>query len=165
MKKQVFPEPQCKIHPINMGRISWMLFLFGNSVPLPSSVAVRRETLDEIGLFDENLIICHDYDLWLRISEKWLLYYLDEPLIMYRLYNTNITKNRERLLLDLLSLEEKALARNPDYRRLSANMLHEGFYKNYIRLGNLYIDRCEGEKAREVVQRYRHYRQLYFENC
>jgi len=160
-EKEVFPEPRGKKHPIHLGRISWMLFLFGSSVPLASSVVVRRETLDEIGLFDETLRFCVDYDLWLRISEKWLLYYLDEPLTMYRLSDTNMTKNREGVLLGALRLKEKALARNPDYRRLSANMLHQGFYRYYLALANLYINRSEGEKAREVIRRYRQARKLY----
>jgi glycosyltransferase involved in cell wall biosynthesis len=159
--KEVFLELRGKKQPINLGRISWMLFLFGNSVPLASSVVVRREALDEIGLFDESLLRCEDYDLWLRISEKWLLYYLDEPLTMYRLSDLNISKNRELVLVSLLCLREKALARNSDYRRLSPNMLYQGFYRYYLTLANLYIDRSEGEKAHEVIRRYRQYRQLY----
>ena len=162
--KEVFTEPRSKKHPIHFGRISWMLFLFGNSVPLSSTVVVRRQTLDEIGLFDETLTHCEDYDLWLRISEKWLFFYLDEPLTMYRLSDTNMTKNRERVLTTLLRLKEKALARNPDYRRLSPNMLYQGFYKYYLALANFYIDRSEGEKARDVIRRYRQARHLYSSN-
>ena len=47
----------------------------------PSSVMIRRCIFDEIGLFDEDLIICEDYDLWLRISSKYPVLYLDSMLI------------------------------------------------------------------------------------
>jgi len=47
----------------------------------PSSVMIHRRIFDEIGLFDEGLIICEDYDLWLRISSKYPVLYLDSMLI------------------------------------------------------------------------------------
>ena len=47
----------------------------------PSSVMIHRRIFDEIGLFDEDLIICEDYDLWLRISSKYPVLYLDSMLI------------------------------------------------------------------------------------
>ena len=47
----------------------------------PSSVMIHRCIFDEIGLFDEDLIICEDYDLWLRISSKYPVLYLDSMLI------------------------------------------------------------------------------------
>ena len=37
----------------------------------PSAVMLRRSIFEEVGLFDENLPTCEDYDLWLRILEKY----------------------------------------------------------------------------------------------
>ncbi len=34
----------------------------------PSAVVIERGLLEEVGLFDERLPVCEDYDLWLRIS-------------------------------------------------------------------------------------------------
>ena len=34
----------------------------------PSAVMVKRSLLQEVGLFDESLPACEDYDLWLRIA-------------------------------------------------------------------------------------------------
>jgi len=36
----------------------------------PSATIIHKNILDEIGLFDEELEVCEDYDLWLRISLK-----------------------------------------------------------------------------------------------
>jgi len=160
-EKEVFPEPQSKKQPLHLACVRWMLFLFGNIVPMPCTVVVRRESLDQVGLFDETVNFCDDYDLWLRISEKWLLYYLDEPLAMYRLSETNASKDKERITRMVLAVKEKAIHRHSDYRRLSPHLLERGFYKYYFKLANLYIDRSEGEKVREVIRRYRQYRQLY----
>ena len=48
----------------------------------PSSSMISKKTFDDIGLFDESLKVCEDYDMWLRISSKYKVSYLDEPLIV-----------------------------------------------------------------------------------
>jgi glycosyltransferase involved in cell wall biosynthesis len=59
--------------------------IFHKCLPLciisPSSVLIHRSVFDEVGLFDESLTVCEDYDLWLRISAKYPVLFLDEPLI------------------------------------------------------------------------------------
>ena len=50
----------------------------------PSAVMIRRELFDYVGLFDESLPACEDYDLWLRISCRYPVYLIDEPLIIKR---------------------------------------------------------------------------------
>jgi len=46
----------------------------------PSSVLIHRELFEEVGIFDENLPACEDYDLWLRISSRERVLFLNEPL-------------------------------------------------------------------------------------
>jgi glycosyltransferase involved in cell wall biosynthesis len=45
--------------------------IFRNCLPLcvisPSSAMIHRSLLTEVGNFDENLPVCEDYDMWLRI--------------------------------------------------------------------------------------------------
>ena len=48
----------------------------------PSAVMLRRSVLDEVGLFDESLPACEDYDLWLRIACRHPVHLIDEPLII-----------------------------------------------------------------------------------
>jgi glycosyltransferase involved in cell wall biosynthesis len=47
----------------------------------PSSVAIKKDVLVEVGLFNENYPCCEDYDLWLRITSKYLVHYLETPLV------------------------------------------------------------------------------------
>jgi glycosyltransferase involved in cell wall biosynthesis len=60
--------------------------IFEKSLPLclvsPSAVMIRKSLFDEVGLFDETLPACEDYDLWLRISWKYPVYLIDTPLIV-----------------------------------------------------------------------------------
>ncbi|MBL7194989.1 MAG: glycosyltransferase [Desulfobacterales bacterium] len=50
----------------------------------PSAVMIKRKLFDEVGLFDEDLPACEDYDLWLRISCSHPVYLIDIPLIIKR---------------------------------------------------------------------------------
>ncbi len=47
----------------------------------PSSVIIHRSVLDDVGLFDESLEVCEDYDLWLRIASMYEIGLLDKKLI------------------------------------------------------------------------------------
>ena len=48
----------------------------------PSSVLIHRTVFDEVGLFDETLPACEDYDLWLRVCAREAVLFLDEPLLV-----------------------------------------------------------------------------------
>ena len=50
----------------------------------PSSVAIRAPVFDEVGAFDEDLQVCEDYDLWLRLNLRYEIGYLPDPLVTKR---------------------------------------------------------------------------------
>jgi GT2 family glycosyltransferase len=60
--------------------------IFSSSLHLclisPSAVMVRKELFDQVGMFDETLPACEDYDLWLRVTCRYPVYLIDTPLIV-----------------------------------------------------------------------------------
>ena len=42
---------------------------------------IHREVFDDIGLFDENLPACEDYDLWLRVCARYPVGLIETPLV------------------------------------------------------------------------------------
>ena len=60
--------------------------IFKNSLQLccisPSSVVLKKQIFDDYGLFDENLEVCEDYDMWIRITAKEEVGFLDNPLVL-----------------------------------------------------------------------------------
>lgn len=50
----------------------------------PSAVMIHRDVFAEVGLFDEGLPACEDYDMWLRIGCRYALGLLPRPLIVKR---------------------------------------------------------------------------------
>lgn len=62
--------------------------LFKRSLSLclisPSAVMIKRSLFEEVGVFDETLPACEDYDLWLRISCQYPVHLIKTPLIIKR---------------------------------------------------------------------------------
>jgi glycosyltransferase involved in cell wall biosynthesis len=59
--------------------------IFQRCLPLcvisPSSVLIHRSLFNEVGLFDEQLPACEDYDLWLRVCATHPVAFVEQPQI------------------------------------------------------------------------------------
>lgn len=59
---------------------------------------IKRTTIEDVGLFDENSPL-EDWDMWIRIAEKYPFGYIDKELSFYgRKNGSNITENSEYML-------------------------------------------------------------------
>ena len=77
------------------GYISNQLFI-DNFVTGMTSV-IRRGCLDKVGIFDEELPMGIDYDLWLRLSAYYKFMFLDEVTYFYRQWEGQMShKHRKR---------------------------------------------------------------------
>ena len=61
-------------------------WIFQRCLPLcvisPSSVIIHREVFEAVGCFDEELPVCEDYDLWLRICARYPVHYVEQALLV-----------------------------------------------------------------------------------
>jgi len=59
--------------------------IFQRCLPLcamsPSSIVLHQSVFEQVGLFDESLPACEDYDLWLRVAALYEVDYIETPLI------------------------------------------------------------------------------------
>ena len=74
-----------RVNPKNRHR-KFSGMIFEKTLPLclisPSAVMMRASLLQEVGLFDERLPACEDYDLWLRITWKYPVHLISKPLVV-----------------------------------------------------------------------------------
>jgi len=60
-------------------------WIYKNSLPLclisPSVVIIKKELLDEVGVFDTSFTYAEDYDLWLRITPYYEIGFIEDSLI------------------------------------------------------------------------------------
>lgn len=61
-------------------------YIFDKCLPMcvvsMSTAIVRRGLFDRVGMFDESLLCCEDYDFWLRASVKYPFLLIDKPLTL-----------------------------------------------------------------------------------
>ena len=60
-------------------------WIFEKCLPLcaisPSTVVLKKSTLASVGMFDESLQACEDYDLWLRLCHRFPVHHVAELLV------------------------------------------------------------------------------------
>ena len=74
-------------------------WLLDRSFIFCSSVMVRREVIDDVGLFDEDpeMVSSEDWDLWLRIARKHRLTLLGKQLGSYRVHGSNVSIDSRKI--------------------------------------------------------------------
>jgi glycosyltransferase involved in cell wall biosynthesis len=67
--------------------------LFAHCFVHTPTVVVRRRVLQEMGGFDTELAVCEDYQLWLRIAERYPFHLVPRPLAYRRLHKKRLSKS------------------------------------------------------------------------
>lgn len=99
-----------QIHDYHRGQIFDKLilrnFIGSTSFPLLRTSAVR-----EIGGFDPMMASAQDFDLWVRLAEKFAVNYVEEPLVVYHTHSGDqITKNFKKKIAGMERIVEKNAA-------------------------------------------------------
>jgi glycosyltransferase involved in cell wall biosynthesis len=99
-----------RIIPTRRGTISRDL-IAENCVGTPSTVLVRNECFQKVGLFDESMAFGEDYDMWIRIASEFEFDYIDEPLVRYAVHDVQLSaQNYERKISGLEAQLRKHVA-------------------------------------------------------
>jgi glycosyltransferase involved in cell wall biosynthesis len=57
--------------------------MYRQNLVASGSTTIKREVFDDVGFFDESLWISEDYDMWLRVVEKYPIKYIHKVLYYY----------------------------------------------------------------------------------
>jgi len=134
--------------------------IFEKCLPLcvvsPSAVMMHRKLFDEVGLFDESLPACEDYDLWLRIAAKHPIGLIEKPYLLK--YGGHADqRSREFPAMDRFRIRSlaKILSQNilsPEQAAAARKMLAEKsaiFIQGALKRGN----QKEAEEITSLTQR------------
>ncbi|MES2767720.1 MAG: glycosyltransferase [Bdellovibrionota bacterium] len=83
-----------------------------------SAVLIPKKVFDAVGLFDENLKSCEDQDMWLRITKKYPVAYVNQRLVKIRVHPQSMQRNHDRMFLYSFVVLAKQLS-DPQYRSLA----------------------------------------------
>ncbi|NLE77395.1 MAG: glycosyltransferase, partial [Chloroflexi bacterium] len=98
--QEALDYPRCGTRVVPPDRLHSAL-LEGGFFP-PSSVTVRRSCLENVGVFDESLQGCADWELWLRISAAAKFAGIPDVLMKYRLHAGGLSSNVKHMFDDRL---------------------------------------------------------------
>ena len=67
--------------------------LFWNNFITNSSVMMSRKVVEKCGFLKEDkyLFAIEDYEYWLRVASKFKIYFIDKPLVYYRIHSSQIS--------------------------------------------------------------------------
>jgi len=126
--------------------------LFTNFIP-NLTVMIRKDVLNEVGLFDPKYRIALDYDLWLKIAECYPIDFIEQPLAKYRIHGERLSRNSELSLVEELQIMEYWLNKKPDLKRELRGKLKLKRKRLYCKLAIQHLKKCEiKETVRDFIR-------------
>lgn len=127
--KQMAPHPYGSLQMFrqhNRSRAVWLrdLVEYGNCLCHPS-VLIRREVYEECGYYDKRYRQVPDFDMWLRILERFDIFVLDQELVRYRIHRQSISSNTPDN--SIRTMNEWAIILKKFFQRLSAETFAASF--------------------------------------
>lgn len=149
--------PTGEIYPSEcpQGDIFWEL-LENNFIPMPT-VLVRKSALLELGGFNTALPLVEDWDMWLRISESFMVAAVEEPVAIHRKADADsnqMSSNSSALCKQAIHVQQMALARTrartavSTKRRHVRSLLRDRAYKLLIKEATNLIRNGDAKSAR-----------------
>jgi glycosyltransferase involved in cell wall biosynthesis len=126
-----------------------------------STVMARRQLFDRVGMFDEDLPCCEDYDLWLRVSPFWEFLYIDRPLTIKNGGRPDQVSSQYRLGMDRFRI--KALGKLLEAGRLGPEhyrMAVEALTAKCCIYGNGCLKHGREEEGRRYLEMPRRYESI-----
>lgn len=131
-KEQVLIAPKLRGHvykPLLRGN-----FISGSG----SSVLIAHAVFDQVGLFDEQLRACEDWDMWLRIAQYYSFDYVDQTLVSIRVHPNNMQKDLGRMM------SAELMVLNKFYERGQSNPFLLWKLRTYLSNKKLTVDTITG---------------------
>lgn len=67
---------------------------------IASAALVRRKCFEELGGFNEAYFGSGDWEMWVRVAERWQVGFVEEPLTFYRVHGANASHKLDRIWRD-----------------------------------------------------------------
>lgn len=96
------------------------LMLLRNLISSPT-VLIKKEVIDDVGLFDDSITWGgDDYDLWIRIANKYKFCYVNEVLCIRYEHQKNYSADKKRMMFRTIELADKYIREfglNPEVKK------------------------------------------------
>ncbi len=134
------------------------LFMY-NYIPVLTTL-VRRTAFEDVGLFDPVMKKCEDYDMWLRILQKYRAVYHPAQLAQYRIWSGGKSQDKLAMLEQVLHAKERAVLRAKRLQSVPDSFLQRHCYSKFEQLAATYDQMGCNEQADDVRKRQQELRKL-----
>lgn len=122
------PLPQVEARAVEPDGL-YRALLDGNFL-VPESVLLRRTVYDDVGLFDEALRACEDWDVWLRAASRFHILRSPRILTRHRVLPGSMSTDPQRMLANRLAVLAKHVGAEPVSPGTS--VAHRAFGRAYL---------------------------------
>ncbi|MDX1810156.1 MAG: glycosyltransferase [Sulfurospirillaceae bacterium] len=131
-KRLAKPEGHCFLENLSTCKIA------------ASSVMVHKSVFDDIGCFDEDMRVCEDYDMWLRISHKYELGHVKEAMIIKKAGHAQLSNS-------IFAIDRYHIS---SLQKFLDTPYHDGIKNEIIKKCNILIKGALKHKNTEIYETY-----------
>ena len=141
--------PQVENRPVPSNELFDAL-LDGNFF-VPESIFLHRYVYDDVGLFDEALRACEDWDVWLRTAKKYRIIHSPQILTRHRVLAGSMSTDPLRMLTARLAVLKKHVGDEP--LTGGSSSLHRAYGRAYLGSCVEYLQYSDNDRAYECFQK------------
>jgi glycosyltransferase involved in cell wall biosynthesis len=132
------------------GSLDLPAILFRNPFT-PSAVMVRREWFDTVGMFDETLRACEDWNLWQRMAYAGCQFaWVNHPVTAYRFHRGQMTRESDRMRIAIFSTMDKFFCQ-PDLPEKYQAIKDDAYASAYVHSTAYAYNAMNFEKGQEYL--------------
>ena len=135
-----------------LGKSGWVLNdIFKANFIRTSSAIIKKSCFEKVGLFDEQLQQCQEYDLWMRMAAEFPIGFINESLTVYVDNPKGISiDGLTGRLFRLIALEKEYLK-----EKVPEKIYKRRMAKNYQVVGRHYLKRGNREQGLSYLKKAR----------
>ncbi len=107
---------------------------------------IRKKCFDAVGLYDETLTGCQDWDMWVRIAEKFEIDFIEEILAQYFIHGEQMSANIEARIVSRTTFLKK-------HRKLYLKLDIDAYIDQLNHLGILCLIAYDNKKACQIFRK------------
>jgi glycosyltransferase involved in cell wall biosynthesis len=100
------------------------------------SVLLRKECIDKVGLFNENIKYIEDWFYWITLAHHFRFIYIDAPLVKYRVHSNSSNKDQTGLKKQRIEVCKLILNSFPDLPNEIKSALAYNIARDDVEMGN-----------------------------
>ncbi|HEY0006914.1 MAG TPA: glycosyltransferase family A protein [Pyrinomonadaceae bacterium] len=107
--------------------------LFPRFFPSPSTVMLRREVFERVGLFDEDVLYSEDFEYFMRVFARFPLAVVELPLVRHRLHAGKHSLHLDEMRKGMFSVVNKMLDQPEKYPAGVPQLFRERLKNSFLR--------------------------------